>query len=188
MNIFIARLDYSTTVDTLQRLFEQFGEVTSAKIIMDRDTGKSKGYGFVEMAEEAEGLQAIEALNGSEVDGREIMCKKNEPQDKNRSNDRSGGQRKRFNRFDRGGGGGGGGRNNFNRDSRGGGDRFNRGGGGGGGGRNDRYDRGRRNDRYDRDGRSNDRYNRNDRFNRDDRYNRDDRFNRDDRYNKDDRW
>ena len=134
MNIFVAKLDYSTSVDTVRELFEQYGEVSSAKIIMDRETGRSKGFGFIEMPEDEDGWNAIRELNGSEIDGREIVCKKSEPRENN--NNRGGG----------GGGGGGGFRKRFNRDDNrgggGGGNRFdNRSGGGGGG---NRYDRDKR--------------------------------------------
>jgi cold-inducible RNA-binding protein len=134
MNIFVAKLDYSTSVDTVRELFEQYGEVSSAKIIMDRETGRSKGFGFIEMPEDEDGWNAIRELNGSDIDGREIVCKKSEPRENNNSRGGSGG----------GGGGGGGFRKRFNRDDNrsgggGGGNRFdNRSGGGGGGNRFDR--------------------------------------------------
>ena len=79
MNIFVAKLNYSTSVDTLRDAFEAYGEVESAKIIMDRETGRSKGFGFVEMPDDNEGATAIEALNGAELDGRQIVAKKSEP-------------------------------------------------------------------------------------------------------------
>lgn len=115
MNIFVAKLDYGTSEDTVKDLFSQFGEVESVKIIMDKFTGRSKGYGFVEMPNDDEGTAAIDSLNDSEVDGRNIVVKKAQPRE-----DRGGGGR-------RGGGGGGG---------YGGG---NRGGGGGYGGGGNRY-------------------------------------------------
>ena len=83
MNIFVARLNYSTSEDALRDLFSQFGEVSSAKIIMDRDTGRSKGFGFVEMPSDDEGNAAIQALDGSELDERNIVVKVARP-----SNDR----------------------------------------------------------------------------------------------------
>ncbi len=82
MNIFIARLSSRTTGEDLQQVFSQFGEVTSAKVIFDRETGNSKRYGFVEMDDEG-GAQAIEKLNDSELDGSRIVVKRSEP----RSND-----------------------------------------------------------------------------------------------------
>lgn len=118
MNIFVAKLNYDTTEDNLRYAFEEFGQVDSLKIIMDKFTGRSKGFGFVEMPNEDEARNAIAELDGVELDGRTIVVKEAED---------------RVNR--RGGGGGGGGRGGFNRGGGGGG--YNRGGGGGGG-----YDRG----------------------------------------------
>ena len=119
MNIFVARLNYNTTSEDLQEVFEQFGGVDSAKVIIDRDTGKSKGFAFVEMPNDDEANEAIRSLDGSELAGNEIVAKKAEPRE-NRGGGGGGG---------RGGYGGGGG-------SRGGygGGGGNRGGYGGGGG------------------------------------------------------
>ena len=89
MNIFVAKLNYSTTVETVEDLFGQFGAVDSAKIIFDRDTGRSKGFGFVEMANDDEAREAISNLNDAEVDGRNIVVK--EAEDRPRNNDRRGG-------------------------------------------------------------------------------------------------
>lgn len=75
MNIFVAKLNYSTEEDTLRNAFEEFGSVDSAKIIMDKATGRSKGFGFVEMPNDAEGQAAIAALNETEMDGRTIVVK-----------------------------------------------------------------------------------------------------------------
>ena len=75
MNLFVARLNYATTDDGLAEAFEAFGEVSSAKIIMDRDTGKSKGFGFVEMANDDEAANAIRELNETDLDGRTIVVK-----------------------------------------------------------------------------------------------------------------
>lgn len=115
MNIFVAKLNFDTQESDLRAAFEEFGEVTSANIITDKFTGRSKGYGFVEMPNDDEAQAAIDELNDTELDGRTIVVKKAEPRE-NR-NRRSGG----------GGGYGGGGR-------RGGGY-----GGGGGYNRNDRW-------------------------------------------------
>ncbi|MBT6998756.1 MAG: RNA-binding protein, partial [Prolixibacteraceae bacterium] len=112
MNLFVAKLSSSTTDDDLQELFSKHGEVTSAKVIIDRETGNSKGFGFVEMADEGEGQAAIEALNDSELDGNQIVVKKANPRNENRS---GGGQRRDGSqsrggyqrRDDRRGGGGG---------------------------------------------------------------------------------
>ncbi len=89
-------------------LFAQYGEVSSAKVIMDRDTGNSKGYGFVEMDDDSEGQAAIDALNDSEYDGRRMVVKQARPREEGGGGGRRGG-------FDRGGGGGGGRRGGFDR-------------------------------------------------------------------------
>ncbi|UBM60679.1 RNA-binding protein [Marinilongibacter aquaticus] len=75
MNIFVAKLNYNTEEETLRNTFEEFGTVDSAKIIMDKFTGRSKGYGFVEMPNDSEGESAIAALNDTEIDGRTIVVK-----------------------------------------------------------------------------------------------------------------
>jgi RNA recognition motif-containing protein len=129
MNLFVAKLSSSTTGDDLQEIFSAYGEVSSAKVIIDRETGNSKGFGFVEMANSEEGNAAISALNESEVDGKEIVVKEaNAREERPRRDNRGGG----------GYGGGSGGGNNRG----GGGGSYNRGGGdrggyGGGGGRDD---------------------------------------------------
>ena len=79
MNIFVAKLSYQTKEETLKELFEEFGEVESAKIIYDKAAGRSKGFGFVEMPNEEEALAAIEKLNDQVVDGRNIVVKKARP-------------------------------------------------------------------------------------------------------------
>lgn len=96
MNIFVAKLNFDTQEDDLRGAFEEFGEVDSVKIIMDKFTGRSKGYGFVEMPNDDEALSAIDALNDTELDGRTIVVKKAKPRE-----DRRGGGGHR-----RGGGGG----------------------------------------------------------------------------------
>ncbi len=70
--IYAGNLSYSMSDESLQQLFQQHGQVTSAKIIRDRDTGRSKGFGFVEMSTDEEAEKAIQSLNGTEVDGRSI--------------------------------------------------------------------------------------------------------------------
>lgn len=102
MNIFVAKLNYRTTKEELQSAFEQFGEVSSAKIIMDRDTGRSKGYGFVEMSDDDAGNAAISALNESDLDGQNIVVKQSEDRPKRDNRNFGGG--------DSGGYGGGGNR------------------------------------------------------------------------------
>ncbi len=79
MNIFVAKLNYATSDSTLRQAFEAFGTVDSAKIIMDRDTVRSKGFGFVEMPNDDEANQAISDLNETELDGRTIIVKKANP-------------------------------------------------------------------------------------------------------------
>ncbi len=79
MNIFVAKLNYRTSADSLKDLFGQYGEVTSAIIITDKETGRSKGYGFVEMESEDAGMAAIAQLNESQFEGQTIVCKKAEP-------------------------------------------------------------------------------------------------------------
>ncbi|MDH5717754.1 MAG: RNA-binding protein [Spirochaetia bacterium] len=80
MNIYVGNLDYETTNQSLHNLFAEFGNVVNANVITDRDSGRSKGFGFVEMSEKSEGIKAISKLNGKEVNGREI--KVNEAQQK----------------------------------------------------------------------------------------------------------
>jgi cold-inducible RNA-binding protein len=112
-NIFVGNLSFNTNEEELRQLFEPHGQVDRVSIMTDRDTGRSRGFGFVEMASNEDGEKAIAALNGSQVGGRTINVNEARPK-----TERSGG------------GGGGGGR-----------DRGDRGGsrGGGGGGRRDRY-------------------------------------------------
>ena len=81
MNIFVGKLSYSTNEMELQQAFEAYGEVSSCKIIMDRFTGRSKGFGFVEMDNDAEASAAIDGLNGTELDGRTIVVNKARPRD-----------------------------------------------------------------------------------------------------------
>ena len=76
MNIFVAQLSYNTKEESLRELFETHGEVTSAKIIFDKFENRSKGFGFVEMPNNEEAQNAINALNESEFDGRNIVVKK----------------------------------------------------------------------------------------------------------------
>lgn len=106
MNIFVAKLNFDTRESELQDAFEAHGAVDSVKIIMDKMTGRSKGFGFVEMASDEEGQAAIDALNDQEFDGRTIVVKKAEP----RENRGGGGGYGGGNRGGGGGYGGGGGR------------------------------------------------------------------------------
>lgn len=79
MNIFVAKLNYRTSSEALGNLFSQYGEVVSAKVITDRDTGRSKGFGFVEMGSDDAGIAAIAGLNETVFDGQTIVCKQAEP-------------------------------------------------------------------------------------------------------------
>ncbi|WP_167619024.1 RNA recognition motif domain-containing protein [Maribellus sediminis] len=149
MNLFVARLKPTITGENLEELFSVFGEVTSAKVIIDKETGNSKGFGFVEMPNEEEANAAIAGLNETEVEGNNIVVKEaNPPQERPRRDFRGGGG----GGFNRGGGGGynrGGGGGGYNRGGGGGGDRrggggYSRGGdrrGGGGGFDRNREDR-----------------------------------------------
>ncbi len=101
-NIYVGNLSYGVTDTMLEELFSEFGEITSARVISDRDTGRSKGFGFVEMSSDEDAAAAIAALNEKDVDGRAI--KVNEAQPK-QDRPRGGGSRGGY-----GGGGGGGGR------------------------------------------------------------------------------
>lgn len=81
MNIFVAKLSASTTSDDLKELFSEYGDVVSSKVIIDRETGNSKRFGFVEMADKAAGSAAIEALDGAEYDNAKIVVKEARPRD-----------------------------------------------------------------------------------------------------------
>lgn len=81
MNIFVANLNFRVKTDQLQDLFEQYGEVDSVKIVTDRDSGRSKGFGFVEMADESSARNAISQLDNQEVEGRNIVVKEARPRD-----------------------------------------------------------------------------------------------------------
>ncbi|MCU0348787.1 MAG: RNA-binding protein [Saprospiraceae bacterium] len=131
MNIFVAKLNFDTQEDYLREVFEEYGEVTSASVITDKFTGKSKGYAFVEMPNDEEGEKAIAELNDSEIDGRTIVVKKAEPREA-----RSGGGGGGRGGFGGGGSRGGGGGYGGGGGSRGGGGGYGGGGGsrGGGGG------------------------------------------------------
>jgi RNA recognition motif-containing protein len=91
--LYVGRLSYNTTEDALRTLFEQYGKVISAQIIKDRATNQSKGFGFVEMENDADAQKAIGALDGNEFEGRNIMVNVARPQE-----DRSGGSRNDFSR------------------------------------------------------------------------------------------
>jgi RNA recognition motif-containing protein len=129
--LYVGNLSYTVDSSELEQLFAQHGQVVSAQIINDRDTGRSKGFGFVEMATDQEATAAVAALNGQQHNGRALTVNEARPRE-----ERTGGGGGR-------GGYGGGGRGGYGGGGGGGG----RGGYGGGGGRGDRGDRGNR-DRY----------------------------------------
>src|SRR5687767_8224238 len=105
MNIYVANLHYRLNDEDLHQIFSEFGQVTSAKIIKDHETGRSRGFGFVEMPNQEEGTKAMESLNGSEVEGKQLMVNEARPKAPN-----SGGGGNRGGRPGGGGGYGGGGR------------------------------------------------------------------------------
>lgn len=138
MNIYVGNLSWNLKDQDLANLFTPYGEVASAKIVMDKFTQRSKGFGFVEMPNDEQAQAAIAQLNGSEVDGRNLVVNESRPKE---GNGGGGG-------FSRGGGGGGfkkggGGGGGFNRGGSGGGGGFKKGGGfnrgGSGGGYRDNY-------------------------------------------------
>ncbi|MBX3367941.1 MAG: RNA-binding protein [Phycisphaeraceae bacterium] len=110
MKIYVGNLSFNTSESQLRQLFEAHGSVTSASLVMDRETGRPRGFGFVEMSDDDQARAAMNALNGSSVDGRDLTVNEAKPREG------GGGGRGGF-------GGGGGGRGGFG------------GGGGGGGGR-----------------------------------------------------
>lgn len=101
-NLFIGSLAYATTDDSLKAFFEQVGEVESAKVMTDRDTGRSRGFGFVTFVNEEDNQKAIEQLDGKELDGRSINVNEARPREERPRRDFNGGGRN-----DRGGNGGG---------------------------------------------------------------------------------
>jgi cold-inducible RNA-binding protein len=104
--LYVGNLSFRVSSDDLQALFGEVGSVESARVIEDRETGRSRGFGFVEMATADEAANAIEKFNGMDYEGRNMAVKEAQP------------------REDRGGGGGGGRRNNYNNGGGGGGDRW----------------------------------------------------------------
>ncbi len=81
MNIYVGNLPYSIDRDQLREIFAAYGEVAAARIVNDRDTGRSKGFGFVEMADDAQARAAIEALNGSDIGGRKAVVNEARPRE-----------------------------------------------------------------------------------------------------------
>ncbi|HVX62373.1 MAG TPA: RNA-binding protein [Pirellulales bacterium] len=100
--LYVGNLSYKVTNESLEELFSQFGEVRSAQVVQDRDTGRSKGFGFVEMTNDNAALEAIQALNDKEHDGRPLTVNEARPREE-RSGGGGGGRRGGY-----GGGGGGG--------------------------------------------------------------------------------
>lgn len=123
MKLYVGNLSFKTTSEDLQELFGQAGTVESASVIEDRETGRSRGFGFVEMASSEEGQAAIEQFNGKDYQGRNLTVNEAKPRD-----DRGGGGGGGRGGFGGNRGGGGGGRGGYGGE-----------GGGGGGGRPPRY-------------------------------------------------
>ena len=137
-NIFVGNLDFNTKEDEVRAMFEAHGQVDRVSIMTDRDTGRSRGFGFVEMANTEEAERAIAAINGTQVGGRAINVNEARPKTERSSGagaGAGGAGRDRGFGGNRGGGGGGGGRDRGGKGGGGGGgrDRGGKGGGGGGG-------------------------------------------------------
>jgi RNA recognition motif-containing protein len=98
MNIYVANIPFRATEAELRGLFEQFGEVSSAKIILDKFTQRSRGFGFVEMADDESAQSAISQLNGSEFMGKTLVVNEARPRTDAPRGNRQGGFRKNFNR------------------------------------------------------------------------------------------
>jgi RNA recognition motif-containing protein len=137
--LYVGNLAYSVRDDSLQEAFAQFGSVTSAKVMMDRDTGRSKGFGFVEMGSDAEAQAAINGMNGQALEGRAIVVNEARPREDRPGGFGGGGRSGGGGGYGGGGGGygggGGGGRSGGGGGYGGGGGRSGGGGYGGGGGR-----------------------------------------------------
>jgi len=98
MKIYVGNLSYEVTDDKLNAMFATYGAVDSAQVIIDRDTGRSKGFGFVEMSDLKQGQAAMTGLNSTELDGRSITVNEARPREPRRDNDRGGfgGRRDRY--------------------------------------------------------------------------------------------
>ena len=107
--LYVGNLAYSVRDDSLQQAFAQFGTVTSAKVMMDRDTGRSKGFGFVEMGSDAEAQAAINGMNGQALEGRAIVVNEARPREERPGGFGGGGGGRSGGGGGYGGGGGGGG-------------------------------------------------------------------------------
>jgi RNA recognition motif-containing protein len=134
--LYVGNLAYSVRDESLHQSFSQFGTVTSAKVMMDRDTGRSKGFGFVEMGSDAEAQAAINGMNGQALEGRAIVVNEARPREERPGGFGGGGGGSRGGYGGGGAGGGGGGRSPYGSGGGGGGrSPYGGGGGGGGGGR-----------------------------------------------------
>jgi RNA recognition motif-containing protein len=133
MKLYVGNLSFQTSSEDLQQLFAQAGTVESASVVEDRETGRSRGFGFVEMATKEEGEAAIQQFNGKEFNGRNLNVNEARPREDRGGRGGGGGGR--------GGYGGGGNRGGGGGGRGGGGGYGGGGGGGGGGGRNDRAPR-----------------------------------------------
>ena len=91
MNIFVGNLSFTTKEDSLREAFEAHGQVSSARVVTDRETGRSRGFGFVEMSNAAEGQAAIQALDGRDVDGRALKVNEARPKEDSGRGPRGGG-------------------------------------------------------------------------------------------------
>ncbi|HEX8179076.1 MAG TPA: RNA-binding protein [Pyrinomonadaceae bacterium] len=128
IRLFVGNLNFKTSSEDLQELFGQVGEVQSASVVTDRETGRSRGFGFVEMASQEDGQKAIEQFNGKDFNGRNLTVNEARPrEDRGFGGGGGGGYGGGGGGNRRGGGGGGGGRGGYG------------GGGGGGGGREPRW-------------------------------------------------
>ncbi len=127
MKLYVGNLSFQTSSDDLQQLFAQAGTVESASVVEDRETGRSRGFGFVEMSSNEEGQAAIQQFNGKEFNGRSLTVNEARPREDRGNRGGGGGGGRGGYGGNRGGGGGGGGRGGYG------------GGGGGGGNREPRW-------------------------------------------------
>lgn len=95
MNIYVGNLSYRATEDDLRQAFEMYGEVASVAIVKDRDTGRSKGFGFIEMPDDGEAQEAIDGLDGTELVGRAITVNQARPRQDRRGGRERGGRDRR---------------------------------------------------------------------------------------------
>jgi RNA recognition motif-containing protein len=95
MNMYVSNLGFQVTDEELKSMFNKYGEVTSAKVVMDRETGRSRGFGFVEMADKA-AEEAMKELDGTQMDGRSISVSKARPKTDNRNDSFSKGRSNRW--------------------------------------------------------------------------------------------